>query len=306
MRNGERTIQAAVDSVLAQSFPDFELLIWNDASMDATERLIGNYSDPRIVALGSTCNIGQGPARDRAIRSAKGQWLALIDADDAWLPIRLERLVALAEATPDAMVFDDLMLCHDTADGMVRWKRLRGSQAFGGDGIQAISVPIEKYLCMERLLIKPLIPMHWVRKTQANHGDKRFGEDTRFFLHLIAAGLEMKYHPGAMYLYRITPGSMTSYRDRDSQMLAVLEEVEPMLQWSEKGRAAIEEKIGQVRRSLRYSEILSQMKKSQLLTWVRAVASDPWFIPMFLKKVTHDVQASFHGYLHGARKRGSQ
>ena len=220
--NGARTIREAVESVLAQTFRDFELLIWNDGSTDDTASIVSTYSDPRIVMMGGAENIGPGFARDAAINVARGKWIALIDADDAWLPTRLERLTAAAGTRGDVMIFDDIMDCHDSSGGLVQWRRMRGKQAFGAVGGAPVPVGFKDYIRQRRLLIKPLFPAQTVFAAGLHHSSCRFGEDTEFFLRLMEQGLQLIYVPEALYLYRFAAGSLSTNPRRNELMLEVL------------------------------------------------------------------------------------
>ncbi len=92
--NGESFIEAAIESVFAQTFRDFELIVVDDGSTDATLAILDAYGD-RIRVLHQT-NAGHAAARNAAARIATGQWIAMIDADDIWHPEKLERQLALA------------------------------------------------------------------------------------------------------------------------------------------------------------------------------------------------------------------
>jgi glycosyltransferase involved in cell wall biosynthesis len=96
----ERFVAAAVRSVLAQTYEAFELLIVDDASPDGSIERCERFDDPRIRILRHGENRGLAAARNTAIRHARGAYLALLDADDAWLPTKLERHVAHLEARP--------------------------------------------------------------------------------------------------------------------------------------------------------------------------------------------------------------
>jgi glycosyltransferase involved in cell wall biosynthesis len=98
VRNGAPFLQEALDSVMAQSFADWELIAWDDRSTDDSAGIIAGYSDPRIHYSLSPDDTPLGEARNRAIRQASGEWLAFLDQDDIWLPHKLERQMALADA----------------------------------------------------------------------------------------------------------------------------------------------------------------------------------------------------------------
>jgi glycosyltransferase involved in cell wall biosynthesis len=97
VRNGAAYLREAMDSVLAQSFADWELIVWDDGSIDDTARIVAEYHDPRIRYFLSPEETPLGKARDRAIRQASGDWLAFLDQDDIWLPCKLEKQIKLIE-----------------------------------------------------------------------------------------------------------------------------------------------------------------------------------------------------------------
>jgi glycosyltransferase involved in cell wall biosynthesis len=97
VRNGAATLREAIDSVLAQTCDDWELIAWDDRSTDGSAAVIAEYRDPRIRYFLSTDDAPLGKARQDAIRHAAGEWIAFLDQDDIWLPAKLERQLALAD-----------------------------------------------------------------------------------------------------------------------------------------------------------------------------------------------------------------
>lgn len=86
--NSERYIKETIDSVLNQTFSDFEFIIWNDGSTDTTEQIIKSYNDERIKYFKDE-NKGEGMAAQLACRHATAKYIARIDSDDVWLPEKL-------------------------------------------------------------------------------------------------------------------------------------------------------------------------------------------------------------------------
>lgn len=97
VKNGAATLREAIASVLAQTFGDWELLIWDDRSTDASASVVAEFPDPRIRYYLSPQDVPLGKARHDAIRAATGEWIAFLDQDDLWLPYKLEKQLALAE-----------------------------------------------------------------------------------------------------------------------------------------------------------------------------------------------------------------
>lgn len=97
--NAAWCIQRAIDSVLAQTFRDFELIVVDDGSTDDTAAILRSYGDALTIV--SQPNGGMSSARNAGIRAARGHYLAFLDSDDRWLPDKLARQVALMNAQPD-------------------------------------------------------------------------------------------------------------------------------------------------------------------------------------------------------------
>jgi glycosyltransferase involved in cell wall biosynthesis len=98
--NGERYLRAAIESILGQSFNDFEFIIVNDASTDASAEIINSYSDARIKLIENTTNLGLTRSLNKALSVAKGDYLVRQDADDISYPGRLVRQIDFMEANP--------------------------------------------------------------------------------------------------------------------------------------------------------------------------------------------------------------
>lgn len=97
--NGEKYIAQALDSVFAQTFRDFEIIVIDDGSTDRTESILRQYGD-KIVYLKNDHG-GPASSRNLGISVARGDFIAFLDADDIWLPTKLERQVAFAALHPD-------------------------------------------------------------------------------------------------------------------------------------------------------------------------------------------------------------
>jgi glycosyltransferase involved in cell wall biosynthesis len=101
--NAATTIAASVESVLRQSFSDFELIVVDDGSTDETVKVLAEIDDGRIVVLRQPLR-GPSAARNLAIARSLGEFVASIDADDIWLPRKLELQIAAIEGCTDIAV----------------------------------------------------------------------------------------------------------------------------------------------------------------------------------------------------------
>jgi teichuronic acid biosynthesis glycosyltransferase TuaG len=100
-------IGRTVESVIAQTYPHWEMLIADDCSPDDTRTVVAQWAqrEPRVKLIALERNGGPAAARNAALQRASGRWIAFLDSDDMWLPGKLERCLAHAQAHRAALVF---------------------------------------------------------------------------------------------------------------------------------------------------------------------------------------------------------
>jgi len=111
--NAERTIKEAIESVLNQTYSDFELIVINDCSTDATKTIVERFvsSDSRVRLINNSVNSGVSVSRNTGISNAKGEYIAFLDSDDMWRKDKLEKQL-------DVMVSNNAILSY-TASSFV-------------------------------------------------------------------------------------------------------------------------------------------------------------------------------------------
>jgi len=114
-------LRRAIESVLVQTFTDYELIVVDDGSTDDTEEILRGFSDRRMRVVRSDVNQGAPQARNMGIEAARGEWVAFLDSDDEWLPQRLEvQMDLLARQSPgQAAVGYCLCQVHECLTGKV-------------------------------------------------------------------------------------------------------------------------------------------------------------------------------------------
>jgi glycosyltransferase involved in cell wall biosynthesis len=195
--NGEKTIIKTIQSVLNQTFTDFELIVIDDGSQDSTLKVIDDISDPRIKVF-SYPNAGVSASRNRGLAKATGEFISFLDADDLWTPDKLEAQFKALEENPQAAVAYSWSDWIDEADQFLR----PGGQ---------ISVNGNAYT---KLLLRdfvesgsnPLIRRQALAKVGGFDESLVHGEDWDMWLRL-AACYEFVTVPSPQILYRISPGS---------------------------------------------------------------------------------------------------
>lgn len=113
--NKEAHIEDTLQSVLNQTYGDYEVIVVNDASTDASEKIIQDLKDERISYYASVTNQGAGATRNLGISKSSGEYIALLDGDDVWEPTFLEEILRLQEALPQHAVFATAVLVEDKA-----------------------------------------------------------------------------------------------------------------------------------------------------------------------------------------------
>jgi N-acetylglucosaminyldiphosphoundecaprenol N-acetyl-beta-D-mannosaminyltransferase len=140
-RNGADYLNQAIDSLLAQTFEDWELVAWDDGSTDDTHFIVKAYSDNRIRLFSAPASGSLSKVRSLAIQKCQGDWLAFLDQDDVWLPEKLARQVEVAERYPES--------------GLIygRGIRFRGKSAFRDYDHRHEWSPLPEGQIFDRLLI---------------------------------------------------------------------------------------------------------------------------------------------------------
>ena len=208
-RTDERYLRAAIESVLAQTFADFEFLLLDDCPEDDREQVVRSYDDPRIVYLKNERNMGISAARNRLLDEAKGEYLAIFDHDDVCLPERFAKEVAYLDAHPECGVVsgwtritaNGAVNTYPEEDHEIKWRMMGGPTLWHpasmirkstleatGVRYEAEYFPVEDYMLWLRLLPhtvfhnlqEALIDYRWhdgntsvVRKLQLMAADRR-------------------------------------------------------------------------------------------------------------------------------------
>jgi succinoglycan biosynthesis protein ExoO len=300
--NAAETIVSAILSVVTGTMDAFELIVCNDASTDATSEAVRSINDKRIRLFENSTNLGEGRSRDRAINAAKGQWITLLDADDLYAPTRLARLLEVGLAYPDAIIFDEIMQCHDVSGEIVLWRPVRQPTWCNHNTAQRI--PIEQWMLADRTLLQPMIPTALIRKYDIHHPRVRYGADLGFMLDLLGhSRAPLWYVPEALYLYRLSAGSMSTVPERYSLLADVLDGAEPLFDWNPAMQAAIRAKVYNVRRAMAYQPFFSAMMHGKIGAAAREAAAHPWVLREFAKRAAQRIPYHISRLRHrGARR----
>ena len=122
--NSAKYIGETIESAMRQTYQDFEMVIVDDGSMDDTKKIIESYAQkyPGKIRYIFQKNAGPSAARNTAIKNSSGEYLATLDADDLWLPNRLEEGVKVLESQPD------VGLVHSRTQRLINGKLTKGAK----------------------------------------------------------------------------------------------------------------------------------------------------------------------------------
>jgi len=131
--NRRLLLKETLDSVMAQSYTDFEVLVIDDGSDDGTREMVTGISDPRIRYDGQAHSGLPAAGRNRGIRISRGAWIAFLDSDDLWLPDKLEKQLQLNETRPDIGLFYSMATTIGHGNDQVPtipYRRMRSGHVF--------------------------------------------------------------------------------------------------------------------------------------------------------------------------------
>ena len=132
----------AVNSVLSQTFTDYEIIIVDDCSLDDTQAAISRFDDLRVHSVKHKRNRGASAARNTGIRYARGEYVAFLDDDDEWLPKFLERQVGILESSPPnvGLVYCWMDMVEDSSGKLAPCSRKTASGDIFEDSL-ALNIP---------------------------------------------------------------------------------------------------------------------------------------------------------------------
>ncbi len=200
--NAQQFLALAIQSVLCQTFFDFEFLIINDGSTDNSLNIIKSFSDKRIVILNNTENIGLVNSLNKAIALAKGKYIARMDADDICMPSRLAEQYEFLEANSFITVvatFIDFIDENGKKTGYWALDRKANTQ----NGIKNISVK-ECCIAHPTIMINTIVAQKYKYNPSQLHC-----EDYDLWLRLLADGYKIGKINDPLLMYRVHSKSIT-------------------------------------------------------------------------------------------------
>ena len=205
--NAARSLPATLASIREQDFADWEAIVVDDASDDETAA-VATGVDERITVVRSETRLGPAGARNLALEHASGGLIAMLDADDRWLPRYLSSAVARADAAAAAgrrvgILACDALIEDDTGETVDRW-----SERYG----RPTPVRLSRLLRANTIFISSVVPRA-VLDDVGPFSTECFGsEDHDLWLRIVEAGYEVDYSPEALAAYRVSASTLSANR----------------------------------------------------------------------------------------------
>ncbi len=208
--NHERTIRQAIDSVLGQSFRDFEFLVVDDASSDATASIVAAYSDPRLRLVRNPANLGMVRNWNRCLELTSAPFVQFLFADDYLLPGCLDRKVEALSIAPDiTLVFSGSRIVDSAGRILLTRKPFARDRVFAGPALARQSFRTRN------LFGEPsnvLFRRSFLARTGPFHEDITYSVDWDLWLRLACFG-RVAYLADPLSAFRVSRTSVTGSFD---------------------------------------------------------------------------------------------
>lgn len=202
--NGAEYLDIAINSALAQTISDWELIVVDDGSTDNTPKILNQYQDKRIIRLHQE-NQGEACARNTGLNIARGQYISFLDADDILLPNSLANLSKFLDEHQDYdVVFSDGYICNEHASKLMRLTEIRS-------GVHTGNI-LEPLVLSSTVITVPICTM--TRRSAIQDNDIQFdqnlviGTDWDFWIQL-ARFVRFGYLDQPTCMYRIHQSNIT-------------------------------------------------------------------------------------------------
>lgn len=285
----------ALDSALAQTMSDLEVIVVDDASTDSTLEVARRVSerDPRVRVLRNERNAGPAASRNRAIGEARGEWIALLDGDDAWSPRRLEHM--LAHAGGADVVGDDVRVVRESSVGpdlAASWSLLReqGLVLHEPRLLDALDFARHDLGLLQPIMRRSVLLEHGI----AYGANLRYNEDFLLYFDLLASGARWLQLPDAYYLYYKHDEAIT--RDKGALWRSAAETTQvllrhPVVVGNPALTDAMEDRIREARGHIAFADARDALRKRGLSGLARVLREKPSELPLLARFVVERLHA---------------
>ncbi|MDZ8183284.1 MAG: glycosyltransferase family 2 protein [Nostoc sp. ChiSLP02] len=306
--NTEAYIEKAIESALNQTLTDIQVIVVDDASSDRTVEVAKSITDPRLKVIVNEKNLGAAGARNRALKAAQGEWIAVLDSDDWYAPERLEKLVSLAYEKNADMIADDLYLINDGETSP--WSTLIQESGENIDKITQIDIvyfvetDIYGQPGLHLGLSKPLFKREFLVQHGIEYDEAiRMGQDFWLDMKCLIEGARFFLVPKPYYFYLSRPGSLVhqsrlprlnqSCKATNSFMQKEAVQKNPALM------RALSHNLKVYKKNLAYFQVIEPLKEGKWLTAFQEMVKNPDFFYYFTFRISNIIKRRIQYYMTG-------
>jgi cellulose synthase/poly-beta-1,6-N-acetylglucosamine synthase-like glycosyltransferase len=284
VHNGAAYVEAAIASALSQQACDLEVIVVDDASHDQTREVVGEclHRDPRLRLVSLAARGGPSVARNAGIAAAAGTWIAVLDADDLYLPQRLARLVAAGEASGADIVCDNLVVAEEATGrdlgpmfGEQELPARIDARTFATGNLPNPRRPRHGLGFLKPMLRASFLAQHKLRYNE----NMSFAEDYEFLMRVLVTGASCVTVAEAGYVYTVRQRSLTAnHGAADLERLCTSDELllaDPNVRADPDLRRAIGRHLITSRQRLHWVLFIDAFKRSSLPDLLRAIGHSP-------------------------------
>ncbi|OWY63621.1 glycosyl transferase [cyanobacterium TDX16] len=304
--NTENYIARAIQSALYQTLTNLEVIVIDDASTDSTVEIIKSFSDPRLKVFVNQQNMGVSAARNRALKEAQGEWIAILDSDDWYATERLEKLIQVAIAQGADIVIDDLNFIQ--SNGKSPWSTLLQES---GKQISSITTIDPTYFVKTDLygkqglhlgLSKPLFRRSFLLKYDISYDEEMLVvEDFHFMLQCLINNALCVLIPQPYYYYCYRPGSLIT-QSKTRHIAQASRSIQYFLQQETRKSnsqlvQALWESFVILKKNEAYYSVAELLKQKEILKALLQSIRRPYFFIHFIGKLQPILLRRFKYYI---------
>ncbi|ODG98594.1 glycosyl transferase [Nostoc sp. KVJ20] len=306
--NTEAYIAKSIESALEQTLTDIEVIIVDDASSDKTVEVAKSFKDQRLKVIVNQQNLGAAAARNRALRAAQGEWIAVLDSDDWYAPERLEKLVSRANEINADMIADDVYLIKDGETSP--WSTLIEESGESIDKTLQIDIvyfvetDVYGQPGLHLGLSKPLFKREFLVKHGIEYDeDIRMGQDFWLDMKCLIKGSRFFLEPKPYYFYRSRSGSLV-YQSQLPRLNQYCKATNSFMQQEivKKNPAlmhALSYNLAVYKKNVAYLQVVEPIKQGKLITALTEIRNNPGFLYDFISRLNKIIERRFQYYVMG-------
>lgn len=307
--NTEKYITKAIESFLAQTLNNIELIIVDDASTDRTVAIAKSFCNPNIKVFINEKNLGASGSRNCALKQAQGEWVAVLDSDDWYAPDRLESLLKVAYSEKADMVADDLYIIQDGEDSPWSTSIQESGETINDlkiiDSVYFVKTDIYGKRGLRLGLSKPIFNREFLIKHQIEYDlNLTVGEDFWLDMKCLMLGAKFVLVPKPYYYYRCREGSLVYSNQQKSldqcckKIVQFIKE-EDLINKNPRLAEALTHNLAVFKINLDYYKVVDKIKIKLWFNAAKDMINNPYIFWYLINKIPGIINRRIQYYLLG-------